>query len=118
MTQGPSPATIRLIGASIHTWTERYRTTPDPTSPPLDGLSSLSDAMRNADYAIQNVSQAEAEGEEWKSAMAAYRQVLREVRDLLADFEVRLRLRRSQMSKTGSHLAALKSWAELARFVG
>lgn len=118
MTQRSSSAAVREIRASILAWAERYRDTPDPTSPPVNGFPSLSHAMQRADYAIQNVSQKEEHSEEWKSAIAEYRQTLREVRDLLADYEVRLRLRRSQMTRTGSRLAALKSWANLARFVG
>lgn len=118
MTQRSSSAAIREIRASVLAWAERYRNTPDPTSPPVNGFTSLSLAMQRADYAIQNVSEKEEQSEEWKSAIAEYRQTLRDVRELLADYEVRLRLRRSQMTRLGSRLASLRSWADLARFVG
>jgi hypothetical protein len=111
-------STLREARATIMAWLEGYRTAPDPTSQGAARLRELSYAVRRADSAIRDVAPGVRSSGDWKAAMADYGQALEALRELLADYDVRLRVRRDQLRRASARLGAVRCWAQLAKVVG
>ncbi len=116
--ESDSLATIRQVRASLTSWLDAAFKLPDPTAQPPGTLKGISAQIELVGAALRSVSPAVSATQEWKTEIAAYAEILRELRARLANFEIALKIRRNQMHAARANLRIARSWADLAKHIG
>ena len=126
MSEAPTKATqngdplnkIREVRLSLTEWLDAVRKLPDPGSQPPGTVRRIAAQIQCVNDALQAAQPALTTSEAWKLEIAAYTQILRELRARLSNFEMALRIRHNQMRSTRATLGAARSWSDLAKHIG
>ncbi len=110
--------TIREARVSMARWLEAARKLPDPSAHPPEAVPKLASQIESVDRALRGASPALAASHEWKREVAAYAEVLRELRERLENFEMALRIRQAQTRNVRANLNGVRSWSDLAKSIG
>lgn len=113
-----SLAVVCEVHQSLCNWLDGVRRSPDPTSQPPGVLKSLSEQLKRVDQAVREAPQALVESVEWRGELRAYAETLCELRTILGNLEISLRIRRALLVGKRARADGVRSWAELARHVG
>lgn len=111
-------ATVRETRVSLAEWLDMARKLPDPSAHPQETVPKLAAQIETVNSALRSASSALTATDEWKREVAAYADVLRELRARLGNFEMALRIRQSQTRGARSNLHAVRSWSDLAKSIG
>jgi hypothetical protein len=109
---------IREVRTSLTEWLDAVRKLPDPTAQPAGTVQKISEQVRRVDAALREAPPANAASQEWKQEVAAYTEMLRELRARLNNFEITLRIRHKQMRNASASLGIARSWSDLAKHIG
>jgi len=110
--------TIRQVRQFFREWLGEVRKSPDPASQPAGQFQIISEKLQTIDAALQAAPPSLTATEIWKTEVGEYADTLRELRARLANFEITLRIRSSEMAKKQAHLDAIHSWADLVKRIG
>lgn len=99
-------------------WLEAARKLPDPSAHPSETVPKLASRIEAVNSALTAASSGLAGTDEWKREIAAYADVLRELRARLNNFEMTLRIRQNQRRGAQGSLSAVRSWSDLAKSIG
>jgi hypothetical protein len=99
-------------------WLEIARKLPDPSAYPPETVPRLASQIESVNSALKTVSSGLTGTDEWKREIAAYAEVLRELRARLNNFEMTLRMRQNQRRGAQGNLNAARSWSDLAKSIG
>ncbi|HKV47574.1 MAG TPA: hypothetical protein VJN69_05740 [Candidatus Acidoferrales bacterium] len=99
-------------------WLEVARKLPDPSAHPPETVPELASRIESVGFALRSASSGLAVTDEWKREIAAYTDVLRELRARLSNFEMTLRIRQNQRRGAQGSLSAVRSWSDLAKSIG
>lgn len=113
-----SLSAVREARVLMTQWLDAARKLPDPSAHPADTVPKLAAQIEAVNSALQSAPAALAASDEWKWEIAAYADVLRELRARLSNFEMALRIRQSQASGARANLTAARSWSDLAKSIG
>jgi hypothetical protein len=111
-------AVIRAVRMTLTDWLDSVRALPDPALQPRGMVKNLSAQIHLADAALRDAPASITTTDEWKKELAAYAEVLREVRARLSNFEITLRIRQSHMRQTSASLGIIRRWSDLAKQIG
>lgn len=109
---------LREARVSMVQWLEAARKLPDPSAYPPETVPKLALQIELVNSALQAASSGLAGTDEWKREVAAYAEVLRELRARLNNFAMTLRIRQNQRRDAQSSLNAVRSWSDLAKSIG
>jgi hypothetical protein len=109
---------IREVRASLSDWLDEVRRLPDPTAQPHDIVRRISAQILSVDRVLRGAPPSVRASAEWKSEIAAYTEVLRELRARLNNFEITLRIRHNGVRNQRAKLGAVRSWSDLAKQIG
>jgi hypothetical protein len=110
--------TIREARRVFREWLERMKKSPDPSSHAGEGFGDIAKQLQAVERALAGASTSLRASDDWKNEIAAYDSTLREVKARLANFEITLRIRGTQMNRKKEKLDAIRCWADLARNIG
>jgi len=111
-------ATVRDVRVSMAQWLVAARKLPDPNAYPPETVPKLTAQIEAVNCALRSASSALTGTDEWKCELAAYAEVLRELRARLNNFEMMLRIRQNQTRGAQANLTAARSWSDLAKSIG
>jgi hypothetical protein len=110
--------TIREVRLSLTEWLDAARKLPDPGSQPRGSIQKIAAQIQSVNSALQAAPPELSGTDEWKREIAAYKEILRELRARLGNFEMALRIRHHQMRDARANLGAARSWSDLAKHIG
>jgi hypothetical protein len=110
--------TIREVRAFLTRWLDSVRKLPDPSAQPPGTVQKLAGQIQLVTVALREASPALLASDEWKNEIAAYTEMLRELRARLGNFELALRIRQNQMRGKRANLGIVRSWSDLAKHIG
>jgi hypothetical protein len=116
--RGDPLSTVREARLCLTKWLDAVRTMPDPSAQGPDAVQQLSVHIEAVSRALNAAQPALTATEQWKSEIAAYTEILQELRARLANFEMTLRIRQNQVRGARANLRAARSWSDLAKYIG
>lgn len=109
--------TIAQAHREIGAWLNAMADTPDPARQRSYYLTQISKLLQQVDAAMQSATPETTASAEWHDEIAAYTATLRELRAILENFEVELRVRSVQLADARAHASVVGAWAELTRHI-
>jgi len=110
--------TIAQARRELGAWLQALANTPDPARQRPDSVPQISQLLQRVDAAVRSAAPEVTASAEWHNEVAAYAAMLRELRAVLGNFEVALRVRSAQLAGARARASAVGAWADLARHIG
>jgi hypothetical protein len=110
--------TIREVRDFLTHWLDSVRKLPDPAAQPRGTVQTIAGQIQLVSAALREASPALLATAEWKSEIAAYKEILSELRARLSNFELALRIRQNHMRGARANLGVVRSWSDLAKHIG
>lgn len=109
---------LREARVSMAHWLEAARKLPDPSTYPPETVPKLASQIESVNFALRSASSGLTGTDEWKREIAAYAEVLHELRARLNNFAMTLRIRQHQRRDAQGSLNAVRSWSDVAKSIG
>lgn len=117
MTESPL-ATLRQATADLEARMDALANRSNSASQRAAAVEHLSQILRTVDRAIQSAPPSMVGSKEWRDQTALYADALRELQTHLAQLEIALRIRRSELLHARARIGTVGAWASLARHIG
>lgn len=108
---------VESVAADLRAWMKRVRRNASgelPTPEELRGLRARMLEVRAA-IARRNCS---VEAAEWGESLASYRKTLEELGSFLREFDINLRIRRSEIRAAHTRVQAVNAWSDAVKRFG
>jgi hypothetical protein len=110
--------TIAQARRELSAWLQALANAPDPARQRPDYVPQISKLLHQVDAAMRSAAPEITASAEWRDEVAVYAETLREIRTILGNFEIALRVRSAQLAGSRARASAVAAWAELARHIG
>jgi hypothetical protein len=109
---------VRKSRLALCAWLAQNREFSLAVSQPHVTTQYISDQLSLAGRAICEAGPSDTASHAWRDEIARYVEMLRAVRARLGEFELALRIRNIEVSKARARIDALRSWSNLAMYIG